>query len=608
MLPLPRVRSASTVLSVNSVPSQHGAVHSAVQCEPTRCPRDQQCRPTWCSRDQQCASTQCARDQGVLSPWSPTCEPPDCRQHTTMERGAMDLHTPPPPPAHPVAGDTPSFADINGDPSLVPESMDTIDNTSRQTTATPLTAKRIRSPSPTDSEGEKSTKKPTPNEDDTKDGVKIPPIFMARIKNWAQLALSLHQVTKDNVYIKNLGDKYKISTKTVEHFRAVQRLLTQEKVYFYTHPLRTERILKVILKGVPFDEDLESVKKELISQNFPVAEATRLKTKKGLTSLILLTLKPTDGMHPIGEIYKLNRFMYLVVTVEKYRRRAGPPQCHNCQGFGHGSAYCHWGVKCVRCGANHHVSDCEKPAGETGTCANCGENHNSNYRGCQFFQNLLNPDTKYTPEQTPPNADLHQNQANTVRPEITTRRRTQPPAHPPAKTEKPTAKTTEVEDSDSEEDEDNENITYASAARQHRKRKPRNVENRGPKQPRMNESRHQEQGHSNASTHPDTHGAPAHNKAPAAHSQTPAPNHVPGQPPRPTPRHGRPHPHSHQDNTDLQYAPTNLQQPTTTRPPPGNKPAVITNIVIQLMEHLIKLTELLGLFKTMVDTEYVKTS
>jgi hypothetical protein len=87
------------------------------------------------------------------------------------------------------------------------------------------------------------------------------------------------------------------------------------------------------------------------------------------------------------------------VRVEKYYEIAPTSQCNKCQGFGHLESHCKRGVKCGLCASNHHTSQhpcniChikgQKCIHLTPKCANCSENHPSNYKECETLVAIKN--------------------------------------------------------------------------------------------------------------------------------------------------------------------------------------------------------------------------
>ena len=72
-------------------------------------------------------------------------------------------------------------------------------------------------------------------------------------------------------------------------------------------------------------------------------------------------------------------------------KREGPIQCFNCQRFGHGSRYCAYESRCVKCGKNHEANqteDCTNKANDDGSpsqvfCINCEQaGHPASFSQC----------------------------------------------------------------------------------------------------------------------------------------------------------------------------------------------------------------------------------
>ncbi|KAK9679043.1 hypothetical protein QE152_g40346 [Popillia japonica] len=81
-------------------------------------------------------------------------------------------------------------------------------------------------------------------------------------------------------------------------------------------------------------------------------------------------------------IYHLKEIMSLDISVEALKSKPSIGQCFRCQRYGHAQSRCTAQRKCVACGEDHAARDCQRPKTEPPTCANCGEKHPANYRGC----------------------------------------------------------------------------------------------------------------------------------------------------------------------------------------------------------------------------------
>ena len=68
-------------------------------------------------------------------------------------------------------------------------------------------------------------------------------------------------------------------------------------------------------------------------------------------------------------------------------------QCFKCQGFGHIAKNCTEEQKCLRCSGSHPLKECKIEKSQA-TCANCGGNHASVFRGCPSYQEKLTETAK----------------------------------------------------------------------------------------------------------------------------------------------------------------------------------------------------------------------
>lgn len=100
---------------------------------------------------------------------------------------------------------------------------------------------------------------------------------------------------------------------------------------------------------------------ELKRLGFPALSVHKITTNRNNirrnTPLMVVELERNNAGK---DMYNLNRFMYLRVTVETLRRRSGPGQCHRCQRF-------------------DHAANCST---HTRRCANCEGPYPANYKGC----------------------------------------------------------------------------------------------------------------------------------------------------------------------------------------------------------------------------------
>lgn len=282
--------------------------------------------------------------------------------------------------------------------------------------------------------------------------VRIPAFFIdaASTKNWRDLARELKRLDPGQTSLAR-GENYRVQASSVPGFRAIQRHLFNTGAKFHTFTFRGGRPLKVVIDGLPEEVDSEELVRLLQTENFEVDYAARLRTRrpgsrKWLVVFTADSAREEDG-RPAAEIYRQRSLYDVEIKVAPYRRPAGPPQCHRCQGFGHGSSTCNRPTRCVRCGGNHRRQDCTGSEEEK-KCCNCGGDHKASYRGCAAFQALKKksttaakprataPERPRAPPPQPANQDQQQDSGEPMEEgaesgfEFPGRRRKRPPRNP----------------------------------------------------------------------------------------------------------------------------------------------------------------------------------
>lgn len=167
----------------------------------------------------------------------------------------------------------------------------------------------------------------------------------------------------------------------------MQAFLTtiSDKVGFHTHPLPTQRNLKIVIKRLPYDITNEEITEELTGFGYKPT-FIRAFAKNG--KRIPIHMVSLDKIETAKNIYQLQHLFYIYFSIEAYKS-TGPTQCFRCQGFGHSSNHCGHNPRCIKCGENHPTQTCPKPRDIAAKCCNCGGEHTANYRGCPFYANLL---------------------------------------------------------------------------------------------------------------------------------------------------------------------------------------------------------------------------
>lgn len=88
------------------------------------------------------------------------------------------------------------------------------------------------------------------------------------------------------------------------------------------------------------------------------------------------------------DIFGIDSLYHTKIKIEEPRPRQNLFQCTLCQFYGHTQAYYNHMPRCVKCGDNHLLSECNKSNDTPATCALCNLSHPANYRGCQVHKDL----------------------------------------------------------------------------------------------------------------------------------------------------------------------------------------------------------------------------
>lgn len=211
--------------------------------------------------------------------------------------------------------------------------------------------------------------------------LKVPDIFLHKPIDFK---LHVHKILSMGIKFKQpyLGKYYtKITCLTMNDHKALVQYFEKKQLPFNTFGNPAKRKIKVVIRGLPKDIDLNNLKSELKSLSIPIVRVhkmQRLEHKKNSTSLVLAVVPYNDD----------GKKLLLVKKIMGHDVKMEPPiskakQCHRCQMWGHTQRYCHGNVKCVKCAGEHFSKKCERdPDKEPPKCANCGGEHTASYREC----------------------------------------------------------------------------------------------------------------------------------------------------------------------------------------------------------------------------------
>ncbi|GBM65138.1 hypothetical protein AVEN_185780-1 [Araneus ventricosus] len=184
-----------------------------------------------------------------------------------------------------------------------------------------------------------------------------------------------------------LGGPYiKLYVKNEMDHRKLTKYLKFADLEYLTMTPRSERPIKVVIRGIPPEAPADYVKTSLIQEyKFEIgkiAQLTKFKTKRPLP-IYQITLKNNEVNKVI---WNVNTLMLVKVTVRKFKRKTGTIQCFNCNQWHHSAAGCGYKPRCIKCGGPHAKDQCTEKPKDVAICINCKkEGHVASYKGCELY-------------------------------------------------------------------------------------------------------------------------------------------------------------------------------------------------------------------------------
>ncbi|KAK9737057.1 zinc finger associated protein [Popillia japonica] len=224
--------------------------------------------------------------------------------------------------------------------------------------------------------------KTQPNSPSVVTAEKIPPIVLREKSLWAKLSTEIKRRGINFSKAQNIPDGIRIFPSTEADYRAITKFFTNDKIPYHTYQLPSEKLLNVVLRSVPVEISERDIYNDLCERGFTPDSVIRLRRTRDKAPMPLVLVK-IDKKHK--SIYHLKEVLSLDVTVETLKSRPTVGQCFRCQKFGHAQSRCTAPKRCVACAGDHEDDVCPRSKSEPATCANCGEEHPANYRGCSRF-------------------------------------------------------------------------------------------------------------------------------------------------------------------------------------------------------------------------------
>ncbi|GFU21122.1 nucleic-acid-binding protein from transposon X-element [Trichonephila clavipes] len=169
---------------------------------------------------------------------------------------------------------------------------------------------------------------------------------------------------------------------TREHMKVITTAFPNIRIPRYHS--QDERPIKVVIKGLPGNTDINDITSDLIDQGFTETKVSQLigRITKQKLPVFMITL-PRNIQN--AKIFQLKTLGYLSIRIEGYEG-TGVTQCYKCNRFNHTSDNCRMNPRCLKCGEAHQTKECPIQRTETAYCINCqAYGHMANYSKCPLF-------------------------------------------------------------------------------------------------------------------------------------------------------------------------------------------------------------------------------
>ncbi|GFV00826.1 nucleic-acid-binding protein from transposon X-element [Trichonephila clavipes] len=213
----------------------------------------------------------------------------------------------------------------------------------------------------------------------------LPPPVMLKINKNYNKEMKTITAKFPTVRGKLSGEYLKLYTNSSEQKDQLIEFLEIVNFEFYAIRAKSERPIKVVIKGLPRDTETNDIHHELVMLGYTVDKVTQLtgRISKQKLPVFLITLQRNINN---SKIFDLNRLCYLSVNVEGYEGKGVTHKCYSCNKFNHTADLCHLKPRCLKCGLSHQTKDCEINKVEQMYCINCETvGHMANYAKCPLY-------------------------------------------------------------------------------------------------------------------------------------------------------------------------------------------------------------------------------
>lgn len=215
-----------------------------------------------------------------------------------------------------------------------------------------------------------------------------PPLYIKNINNFSAFKNELSRITNLNAFTCKSTPHYLIvrPIDRISYNTIIQHLM-DTNASFHTFLPRQLRPYRIVIKNLHHTTLCTDISTALLDKGHSVKHVMNIKNKnKCALPMFFVDLFPQNNNKDVLNITSL---LNTIVVIEKpHKARRGPPQCHQCQNYGHTRNQCHHTPRCVKCSEDHFSEECTKDKNSPAKCALCAGEHTANYKGCPAFNSL----------------------------------------------------------------------------------------------------------------------------------------------------------------------------------------------------------------------------
>lgn len=213
---------------------------------------------------------------------------------------------------------------------------------------------------------------------------KVPPFFIKGFPAGLREQIYFYIGKGLKCTIRMCTDGYKLMVPAMNHYKAVEALLQQKNIEYFSHDIEANKPLKVVLRGLP-DMKNDELSEELKANGLKPVQIHKMNrhdvTRKYRDQLYLVHIERNTTC--LKDLQNVRALFHIVVKWERYKPvHRDVTQCSNCLMFGHGTKNCHMVSRCIKCGKTHVPGACVLLDEADPVCANCGADHEATNKNC----------------------------------------------------------------------------------------------------------------------------------------------------------------------------------------------------------------------------------